>query len=215
MSAVRPAMGGEYLVSYGTDGEFGRFRAAADADYQRGDRVVVRGPSGLELGLVMCRATAGHAAFLSRTALGELLRTATEQDELAGERARGRGLLMAEVATALLRELGLPLEILDVELSLDGRQATVYHLRRSDCDYRPLVSTLARRFDVLVTMENLADPVLSAGGCGKPGCGGGDCGSCGSGGCGESCGRSIRPDEIAAHLAALAGNHPNGRTPLL
>lgn len=218
--AVHPAMDDEYLVSYGAAGEFGRFRPATAADYARGDRVVVRSPSGLELGVVMCRATTGHAAFLSRTALGELVRPAAEADERAADAGRARATRMAEEAAALARQLALPVEILDVELSLDGRRAIVHHLRRSDCDYRPLVSALARQYDVLVTMENLADPVVPAAGCGRPGCGGGGCGSCGaggcaSGGCGDSCGRSFRPDEVAAHLAALAHGQGNGRTPLL
>ena len=66
------------------------------------------------------------------------------------------------------------LEIIDVEVFLDGSQATIHHLRREECDYRPLVSTLSKKHDLLVVMSNLAQPQEPEGkdehgGCGKPG----------------------------------------------
>src|SRR5947209_18586041 len=105
----------EYLVSYGSSGDFARFLSAADADYERGDRVVVRGPQGLEVGVVLCPASAGHARFLNRTARGELLRRVGHEDEQAAERSRRRGQEMFEDGRRLATELALPLEILDVE----------------------------------------------------------------------------------------------------
>ena len=81
---------GEYLVSYGASGEFARFRPIAPGEFERGDRVVVRTHQGLELGVVMCPAQPEHAPFLSRTAVGELLRTVTETDKKqAGRRREG------------------------------------------------------------------------------------------------------------------------------
>src|SRR5207247_1382953 len=123
-----------------------------------------------------------------RTALGELLRTATEEDERAADRGRSLGRRVFEDARRLALELSLPLEILDVEVLLDGQRAIVHHLRTVECDYRSLVSALSRQHDVLISMENLAlpAPVGASGGCGKPDCGkeggGGGCTDCGSGG---------------------------------
>jgi hypothetical protein len=215
----------EYLVSYGTSGDFSRFRPMTPRAYERGDRVVVRSTQGLELGEVLCRATEDHSRFLSRTALGELLRPASEDDERAAERARRRALAIAEDARRLAHEMGLPLEILDVELFLDGSQATVNHLRQLECDYRPLVSTLSRKYDVLIAMQNLALPAeLEDKGCGKPGCGqieGGGCSSCSSGGCGTGgcatgCGSGAKKEDIAAYLAGLREQmEKRGRTSLL
>jgi hypothetical protein len=195
--------------------------------YERGDRVVIRGAQGLELGEVLCQATEDHSRFLSRTALGELLRLASEDDERAAERAHRRALAIAEDARRLADEMGLPLEVLDVELFLDGSQATVNHLRQVECDYRPLVSTLSRKYDVLIVMQNLALPVeleAAGKGCGKPGCGqaeGGGCGSCGSGGCGTGgcatgCGSGAKKDDVAAYLTGLREQmERRGRTSLL
>jgi cell fate regulator YaaT (PSP1 superfamily) len=195
---------GEYLVSYGTSGEFARFRPTAPAEFQRGDRVVVRTHQGLELGVVMCPARPEHAPFLSRTALGELLRSVTEADEKQADEARRFGQRIFEDARRLTFELELPLAILDIEVLLDGQQAIVHHLRQADCDYRPLVSTLSKKHDLHIFMNNLALPKEEIVGCGEPNCGQltGGCQSCSSGGC-NTCGKGAKKEDVAAHLLAL------------
>jgi cell fate regulator YaaT (PSP1 superfamily) len=201
----------EYLVSYGSSGEFSRFRAVVPRDYPRGERVIVRSYQGLEVGTVLCRATPAHEPFLARTAVGQLLRPCTPEDVRALGRARAQALDIALHARQFARELELPLEILDAEVLLDGSQAIVYHLRRADCDYRPLVSRLARLHDVLITMQNLAlsEPLedhAGGEGCGKPDCGkaSGGCSSCASGGCSSgTCGAGLKKEDVAAYLASL------------
>jgi cell fate regulator YaaT (PSP1 superfamily) len=194
----------EYLVSYGTSGEFARFRAAAPAEFRRGDRVVVCTSQGLELGVVLCPAQPEHAPFLSRTALGELLRPVTEVDEKQADEVRQFGQRVFDDAQRLARELELPLEILDVEVLLDGQQAIVHHLRQVDCDYRELVSSLSKKHDLHIRMNNLALPKEETIGCGEPNCGQltGGCQSCGSGGC-NTCGKGVKKEEVAAHLLLL------------
>src|SRR5437870_304013 len=118
----------EYLVSFGAAGDFSRFRPAPPATYERGDRVVVRGPQGLELGVVLCPLTADHERFLSRTGVGELLRRANADDDRAAARGRELGTRLLQDGRRLAQEQRLPLEIVDVEVLLDGRQANVYHL---------------------------------------------------------------------------------------
>lgn len=194
----------EYLVSYGTSGEFARFRPASSDGFQRGDRVVVQTHQGLELGVVLCPAQADHAPFLSRTAQGELLRTVTEEDARQAEKARLLGQRLFNDAGRLASELELPLVILDVEVLLEGQQAIVHHLRQSDCDYRPLVSALSKKNDIHIVMSNLALPKEESVGCGEPNCGQltGGCQSCGSGGC-DTCGKGVKKEDVAAHLLAL------------
>ncbi len=207
----------EYLVSYGTSGEFARFRPNSRVDFQRGDRVVVRTHQGLELGVVLCPAQPEHAPFLSRTAQGELLRTVTVEDDRQAGQARLLGQRMFEDAGRLAGELELPLVILDVEVLLDGQQAIVHHLRQMDCDARPLVSALSKKHDVHVQMINLALPKEVTVGCGEPNCGQltGGCQSCGSGGC-DTCGKGVKKEDVAAHLLALRQlMEQNSRTSLL
>jgi hypothetical protein len=213
----------EYLVSYGSSGDFSLFRPVSPALYQRGDRVVVRTHQGLELGEIMCPLSPGHARHLSQTARGELLRRATADDERGATVLRERGDRLFQDARRLAVELELPLEIVDVEMLLDGRQAIIHHLRAQDCDYRPLVSTLSRKYDLLLIMQNLALPAEVAEeehGCGRPDCGqgSGGCSSCGfGGGCATgSCASGVKKEEIAAYLAGVYQKiDARPRTPLL
>src|SRR5947199_9706857 len=150
----------EFIVSYGPCGDFGRFRAATPPDCRRGDRVVVRTHRGLEIGAVLREATPRHAGFLPNTTVGQLLRRATPGDEAAAARLAGRCQELFERARALAAGLALPLEVIDAEVLLDGAHAVLHHLRFSDADVRPFVSTLAREFDLHIQLADLtrSDP---------------------------------------------------------
>src|SRR5260370_23228256 len=187
----------EYLVSHGKAGDFSRFRAVTPHDYQRGDRVLVRGRQGLEVGLVMCPVNAAHAEFLSDRGQGELLRPFSENDERTLDECRRRSQSIFEDARRLAGEMKAPVEIVDVEVLLDGQQAVIHHLRRESWDSRPFVSTLAKRHQIQPILENLAMP--DEPGSGRPGCGqaeGGGCSNCGSGGgCSTgSCSSGTKPE---------------------
>jgi hypothetical protein len=189
----------EYLLSYGKLGDFGRFRPTGELIYRRGDRAVIRSHRGLELGTVLCPAQAGHAQFLPNTTVGYLLRRATPEDENVSERQHLLAQRVFGEACDLSAELNLPLQILDVEVLLDGEHAAVHLRRTATCDVRPLVSGLSRSNNLHVILEDLTGAAGSAGpdapgevdpGCGRLGCGRttGGCSSCGSGdGCG-TCG---------------------------
>jgi hypothetical protein len=187
----------EYLVSHGRAGDLGRFRAAAPLVCRRDDQVVVQGGGGLEIGVVLCEAGPLHLRMLR--ASGQILRPAGPDDRLAADLARERSQLVFEDSRRLATDLGLPLEVLDVEISLDGRQGMVRFLGAAECNIDAFASTLSRRHDLFVLMHNLAvPPAASDGGCGEPNCGrtSGGCTSCGTGG--------ARPDmtEYFAHLRA-------------
>jgi cell fate regulator YaaT (PSP1 superfamily) len=208
----------EYLVSFGLTGEFGRFRAAAPLELERGERVVVRGPRGVELAEILTEATSGHAHFLPNTSLGHLLRRATADDEQTNQAMRQRGQQLFERARHLTADLNLDLELLDVEMLLDGQHAVLHYLHAVDLDVRPLVSTLSREFELYVTLVDLTQPrhEEEAHGCGRPNCGrgaDGGCSTCGSGGCG-SCG-AAKPQDIENHFAQLREQMERRRTALL
>jgi hypothetical protein len=133
-----------------------------------------------------------------------LLRLMTELDEKQAEQLRQFGLRVFDDAQRLARELELPLEILDIEVLLDGQQAIVHHLRQVDCDYRDLVSALSKKHDLHIRMNNLALPKEETVGCGLPNCGQltGGCQSCGNGGC-NTCGKGVKKEDVAAHLLLL------------
>jgi hypothetical protein len=218
MVSTEASIDREYLVHHGNLGDFGRFRAAESLRYRRGERVVVRTAEGLELGVVMCEATAGLNRMMPGDPAGELLRRAGSDDEDAAERLRLRSHQLFEDGRRLIAELGLPLELIDVAILLDGQKATLHHVRWAECDERPLVSALSRQYQLTLSLRNLADSATPAnGGCGKPDCGQGHggCTSCSSGGCATGCG-SASAEELKAFFAGLRQKMDNGhRTPLL
>jgi cell fate regulator YaaT (PSP1 superfamily) len=185
-------------------------------DCRRGERVVVRTVRGVEIGTVLREATPRHAGFLPNTTVGPLLRRSTPDDEAAVERQRVRAQELFDRARTLTAELGLALEVLDVELLLDGKNAVLQHLRFGDCDVRELVSTCAREFDVTVQLTDLTRSDVPAAeeehGCGSCGSKGG-CGSCGSGGCG-SCG-TAQSEDVRNYFADLRERMERQRVPLL
>ncbi len=184
----------EYMLGYGNVGDFGRFRPVRPLTCGRGDRVVVQSHRGLELGVVLCEARQGHAHFLPNTTVGQLLRLASAEDEETAQRLSQRGHQIFEQGRQLVAELGLPLEILDVEVLLDARRAIVHYLRWVECDPRPLLDSLADRFGLLITLHDLALPPAEPeaeehehASCGREECGGGGCSSGSTGAC-ATCG---------------------------
>lgn len=211
----------EFLVGYGLVGEFGRFRSTRPLACRRGDRVVVRTHRGVEAGAVLRPAAPAHAQFLPNTTVGQLLRPFGADDERTATRLLGRAAEVQDRATQLATELDLPLELLDVEMLLDGEHAVLHHLRWAECDPRPFVSTLSREFALHVLLTDLtnagsaamhedAEEEHSCGSCGSSGDG---CGSCGSGGGCGSC-ATARPPVDAAHFAGLREQMERQRTPL-
>jgi hypothetical protein len=125
-------------------------------------------------------------------------------------------------ARQLVAKMGLPLEIVDVDVALDGERATMSHLRQRECDYREFVSALSRKHNVLLIMQNLTLPLAATAeehGCGRPDCGQGNggCGSCATGGCSlGGCAAGSKKEDIASYLANLAlPGQELPRTPLL
>jgi len=200
----------EYLLSYGSMGEFGRFRPATPLVCRRGDRAVVRSHRGLELATLLCPATPGHAHFLPNTTVGQLLRRAGADDERLAEAMRQRGAELIEDGRRLAAEMELPLEVIDGEVLLDGEHAVLHHLPWAEFDERPLVSALSRQYNLHVRLHSLKTAEEPEG-CGRPDCGRGEggCSSCGS--CG-TCGTTKKETE---YFAGLREKMERQRTPLL
>ena len=100
--------------------------------YPRRSRVIVRSERGLELGEVLASGPgpAGDepAAAPRRHADGSILRAVTEADELLALRLERNRQAALAACTARLAELGLPVALVDVEHSFDGRMLRFYFL---------------------------------------------------------------------------------------
>lgn len=201
------------LVQFGRSGFVGRFTAPAAVP--RGGRVAVRGPRGVEPGLVLCEPGEKFAPTLATE--GELLRELTPADETRIATFPGREAELLALAGAAAADRGLPVTFVDAELTLDDR-LILHGLAWAACDATPLFEELSARFDLSVRLLDLSqtavtiDPKQAADGCGKPDCGtGGGCSSCGTGGeskggCSTgSCsrGKVKSADELTAYFADL------------
>src|SRR5438128_11683349 len=112
------AQAAEYLVSHGQSGGFGRF--IGPLNLRRGDRVVIQTQRGLELGAVLCPATAGHIQLLADTSAGRILRPAEPADDEALRRWQLLGRQIFDSSRDMAGSLALPVEIVDVEGLRDG-----------------------------------------------------------------------------------------------
>ena len=206
-----------FLIRYGRPGFVGRFAAALPLS--RGERVVIRGPRGVEFGEVLLPVEGPDAD-------GEVLRVAGPADEAAATAAEARGQELLAAASAAGAERNLPLAFVDVEVTADG-VAILHALPWDACDATALLEDLAARFGLAVRLLDLSRQVAPAEpapqGCGKPGCGSesGGCSSCGTGGgCSSgSCSRGSAKsaDELTAYFADLRGKMEAAgvvRTPL-
>jgi hypothetical protein len=212
-----------YLIQFGRLGYVGRFPSALAL--ARGERVIIRGPRGIELGEVLI---ATDSRFTGTTTLddGEILRSAAREDEAETIRLDSRSHEFLATATTRGCELGLPLAFVDVEIMLDGT-AILHALPWSECDATALLDELTTQTRLNVRLLDLSrgpkPEVSTSKGCGKPGCGteSGGCSSCGtSGGCSTgSCSRgSVKTsEELTAYFADLRQKMEDAgiaRTPL-
>jgi cell fate regulator YaaT (PSP1 superfamily) len=217
------AVSDQYVVGFGKSGGLGCFTVVEAMELTRGDRVVVRTARGVEFGEVLGPATLRQARLIGALAAGDILRRCTHDDEVAHVRLRRQADAMFEACRARAAELALPLQILDVEVLLDGRHAIVQFVGGADVDAENLAAALPADDAIEFRLENLATPAPvdhedhSHGGCGKPDCGrteGGGCSTCSTGGGCSSCGAGqvdLRP--YFAHLRdKMEAQH---RTPLL
>jgi cell fate regulator YaaT (PSP1 superfamily) len=177
-----------YLLHYGKTAEFGRFESDAASAWSRGDRVIIQSPRGLELGTVLRIAPTGQGGLTELPKSGTILRRMTREDESTNGRLHSRGQELFADSRRLVQSLGLPMEVVDTEILLDGRQAYLHYLSRARFDARPLIEQTGDRFSLLVRLHNLIAESVEEGGCGACGDHGesGGCGRCSSGNC-SSC----------------------------
>src|SRR5262245_32182846 len=178
-----------YLVAHGKNGALASFAVETPMQLRRGDRVVLQTNRGLEAGEVRGQASVRQARLLGVGA-GVILRRFGDADEEARTAGQLQAQNLFETGRNLAHNFGLAIEIHDVEVLHDGRQATVQFVSPATADLERFALELGRACDLQVLLENLALPEETHG-CGKPDCGrsaGGSCSTCGSGGGCSSCG---------------------------
>jgi hypothetical protein len=191
----------EYLVSFGRSGEFGRFSSVEPLTCRRGDSLIVETSRGLEFGQVIRQSAPEHARLMGGSA-GRIVRRPGPADLETRDQLKARGQNLFHDARSHASRLNLPLEIVDAEILLDGKQAVLHVLRWGEGDFKQLTDSLIHSHGVMPLLHDLALPAnekepepahtddhgcgsggCGSGGCGSGGCSTGGCGSCSSGGC--------------------------------
>ncbi len=156
------AMGPLHYVRVGALGWVGRFAAEEPLQYPRGSRVVCRTRRGLELGEVL------NSCHTDGPIDGSLLRRMTVEDHLVAERLRRRRNEAFTACQQLLRELRVPVVLVDVEQLFDGQTVYFYFLGEPNEKLAVLTNQLAELFAAKIQLAKFYESLVQ--GCG-PGCG--------------------------------------------
>jgi cell fate regulator YaaT (PSP1 superfamily) len=170
----------DFIVRYGAMRLLGAMSARGDARYERGAKVIVRTSRGLEAGEVLCGAGAypepedAEEDDRPKT-MGQILREMSAQDgnELAHIEANARDEF--RTCEKHVDQLGLEMELVDVEHLFGGERIIVYYLAEGRVDFRELVRRLASEFQTRIEMRQIgvrdeAKLLADYGDCGKPVC---------------------------------------------
>ena len=147
----------KYVVRYGVMRALGVFGTRGNDEYERGSQVIARTNRGLEVGNVLCEATEEAVAALRNPTHGQILRGMTSEDQNEFSHMRAGAGDAFEVCARHAEQLGLPMQLVDIEHVFGGERIVVYYLAEGRFDFRELVR---RRPDIgVVIYRNLATDI--------------------------------------------------------
>ncbi|MBS0210642.1 MAG: signal peptidase [Planctomycetes bacterium] len=164
-----------YVVRCGAMRSLGVFSTGQGETLRRGMQVIARTDRGLEAGEVLCEATDQAMAQISDPRRGHVVRTMTADDLRDAARLDEQAAAHHKTCQLKVKELNLPMEVVDVEHIFGGERIVVYYLSENRIDFRELVKVLASEFQTRVEMRQIgvrdeAKLLADYGDCGKPVC---------------------------------------------
>jgi cell fate regulator YaaT (PSP1 superfamily) len=165
----------KYVVRYGAMRALGVLAGRGGDRFGRGARVIARTPRGLEAADVLCEANDEALAEIRDPGHGQILREMTMEDanELAHIQAKEQEEF--EICREQVRQLGMEMELVDLEHLFGGERIVIYYLAEKRVDFRELVKVLAAEFQTRIEMRQIgvrdeAKLLADYGDCGKPVC---------------------------------------------
>lgn len=164
-----------YVVRCGVMRTLGVFTTSRGETFARGVRVIARTDRGLEAGEVLCEATEQAVGQLHDPGKGQVLRQMTPQDENELSRLHDQEKVEFATCQRYLNEVGMPMQLAEVEHIFGGERIVVYYLAENRVDFRELVKRLAGEFQTRIEMRQIgvrdeAKLLADYGDCGKPVC---------------------------------------------
>ena len=164
-----------YVVRYGAMRSLGVFSFRGSDKLKRGIKVIARTDRGLEAGEVLCAATEDALGHLDKPPQGQVLRRMSTED--SNEWGHIQNQIRNEFESCLkhVDQLGLNMELVDLEHIFGGERIVVYYLSEVRVDFRELVRRLAAEFQTRIEMRQIgvrdeAKLLADYGDCGKPVC---------------------------------------------
>ncbi|MCA9139559.1 MAG: hypothetical protein KDB00_22450 [Planctomycetales bacterium] len=170
----------EYFVRIGSLGEIRV--ASALVPLQRGRRVVVRSPRGVEVAEVISQARDSMDKSADRSpavpvSVYRIVRPTTDADELLVKRLERYKCDAIESCRKRLRDSHCDVTLLDVDQLLDGGTLLMHFLGEMDATSERIAAEVADQYESIVRTHHLSE--LLADGCGP------ECGT--TAGCGSAC----------------------------
>ncbi|NLE36938.1 MAG: signal peptidase [Pirellulaceae bacterium] len=164
----------KYIVRYGSMRMLGAFDYPEDKLFARGTKVIARTSRGLEAGEILCEAT-DEAFERLHEAGGRILREMTADDARDISRLREHQHEQFATCQQCIQNLGLAMELVDLEHLFGGERIIVYYLAEGRVDFRELVRMLAGEFQTRIEMRQIgvrdeAKLMADYGDCGKSVC---------------------------------------------
>jgi len=144
-------------------------------EHRRGQFVIGRTNRGLERGEVLCEATEHVLGQIKDPATGNIQRETSVQDENEHLHLQEQQKREFETCKRLIREMNLPMSLVDVEMIFGGEQVVVYYSAEDRVDFRELVKRLSSEYQTRIEMRQIgardeAKLLADYGDCGKPVC---------------------------------------------
>jgi len=145
------------------------------SDHQRGHIVISRTNRGFERGEVLCEATERVLEQMKNPPSGTIQRMASIEDENEHRHLLEQQKLEFAACKRFIRELNLPMSLVDIERIFGGEQVVIYYCAEDRVDFRELVKKLSTEFQTRVEMRQIgardeSKLIADYGDCGKPVC---------------------------------------------
>lgn len=165
----------KYVARYGIMRHLAVLAVRGEASFCRGARVIARTSRGLEVAEILCEGDPQKLRDSEIPNEGQILRelTADDMNELDHIQASARDEF--NTCRRHIDEVGLQMNLVDVERLFGGERIVVYYLAEGRVDFRGLVKRLAAEFQTRIEMRQIgvrdeAKALADFGDCGKTVC---------------------------------------------
>lgn len=164
-----------FIVRYGKMRIYGLFDSSSKREYRHGMDVIVRTDRGLEVGRLLSALPDERDSEADFKKMGHIVREMTVDDRNELHRMGEGQEERVTTCQQCIAKLGLPMDLVDLEVLFGGERIIVYYLADNRVDFRELVKMLAGEFQTRIEMRQIgvrdeAKLLADYGDCGRPVC---------------------------------------------